>query len=82
MTLNSVVLPAPLGPITPTTSPGATRQRDVVERRQAAEAHGDAVDLEAHVMPAPSGTAISRLRILPVGPLGSSSRNQTTRGYL
>src|SRR3954466_8475451 len=24
MTLNSVVLPAPLGPITPTTSPGAT----------------------------------------------------------
>jgi hypothetical protein len=29
-----------------------------------------------------SGTSISRLRILPVGPLGSSSRNQTRRGYL
>ena len=28
------------------------------------------------------GTSISRLRILPVGPLGSSSRNQIVRGYL
>ena len=28
------------------------------------------------------GTSISRLRILPVGPLGSSSRNHTWRGYL
>ena len=29
-----------------------------------------------------AGTSISRLRILPVGPLGSSSMNQTWRGYL
>ena len=29
-----------------------------------------------------AGTSISRLRILPVGPFGSSSTNQTTRGYL
>ena len=29
-----------------------------------------------------AGLSISRLRILPVGPLGSSSMNQTTRGYL
>ena len=29
-----------------------------------------------------AGTSISRLRILPVGPLGSSSVSQTTRGYL
>jgi len=29
-----------------------------------------------------SGTSISRFRILPVGPLGSSSTNQTLRGYL
>jgi hypothetical protein len=29
-----------------------------------------------------SGTSISRLRILPVGPLGSSSTNHTLRGYL
>ena len=29
-----------------------------------------------------SGTSISRLRILPVGPLGSSSSNQILRGYL
>jgi hypothetical protein len=29
-----------------------------------------------------SGTSISRLRILPVGPFGSSSTNQMRRGYL
>jgi hypothetical protein len=29
---------------------------------------------------ASSGTSISRLRILPVGPLGSSSTNQILRG--
>src|SRR4051812_44925260 len=29
-----------------------------------------------------TGTSISRLRILPVGPLGSSSTNQIARGYL
>ena len=29
-----------------------------------------------------SGTSISRLRILPVGPFGSSSTSQTWRGYL
>src|SRR3954452_9288230 len=29
-----------------------------------------------------AGTSISRLRILPVGPLGSSSTNQMRRGYL
>ena len=28
------------------------------------------------------GASISRLRIFPVGPLGSSSTNQTSRGYL
>jgi hypothetical protein len=28
------------------------------------------------------GTSISRLRILPVGPFGSSSTNHTLRGYL
>ena len=31
---------------------------------------------------ASSGTSISRLRILPVGPFGSSSTNQILRGYL
>ena len=29
-----------------------------------------------------AGRSISRLRILPVGPFGRSSRNQTARGYL
>ena len=31
MLLNSVVLPEPLGPITPTISPGADRERDAVD---------------------------------------------------
>ena len=46
MTLNSVVLPAPLGPMTPTTSPAATVERDVLERGEAAEAHRHAVHTE------------------------------------
>ena len=45
-TLNRVVLPAPLGPMTPTTRPGGHPQRDVVEGDQAAEAHPDAVQCE------------------------------------
>ncbi len=42
-TLNSVVLPAPLGPITPTTPPGRHLQRDVVEGDETAESHADGV---------------------------------------
>ena len=41
---NSVVLPAPLGPMMPTISPGRGREGDVVDRGQAAEAPGEAVD--------------------------------------
>ena len=41
MTLNSVVLPAPLGPITPTTDPRRHVEGDVVERHEAAEADAD-----------------------------------------
>ena len=39
-TPNSVVLPAPLGPTSPTIDAGRDRQADVVERDQPAEAHG------------------------------------------
>src|SRR4051794_6390456 len=37
---------------------------------------------ERYAVFASSGTSTSRLRILPVGPLGSSSGNQILRGYL
>ena len=37
MTLNSVVLPAPLGPITAEISPGSTEQRHPAQRLEAAE---------------------------------------------
>ena len=40
-TLNSVVLPAPLGPISPTTSPGRDADPGAVEGDEPAEAHDD-----------------------------------------
>ena len=40
---------------------------------------GGRANRDAH---ASLGGSISRLRILPVGPLGSSSTNHTLRGYL
>ena len=44
--LNKVVLPAPFGPITAKISPGFTSRVDAIDREQAAEAFGHAVDLE------------------------------------
>ncbi len=46
MTLSSVVLPEPLGPIRPTISPRSDQQRDTGQRLHAAEAFGDAIDRE------------------------------------
>ena len=46
MRSNSVVLPAPLGPMMPTISPGATAKRHVVDGPDAAERPGEARDLE------------------------------------
>ena len=46
ITLNSVVLPAPLGPMTARTSPSSTRHGDLVERDQGAVASRHAVELE------------------------------------
>jgi hypothetical protein len=45
-------------------------------------AGGDGPDAGRRYFGTSLGTSISRLRILPVGPLGSSSTNQTRRGYL
>ena len=44
MTLNSVVLPAPLGPIRPLTAAAADRQVDIEERLDPAEAHAHVLD--------------------------------------
>ena len=44
MTSNSVVLPAPLGPMRPTISPRSHVEADAVEHLQAAEAQRDVVD--------------------------------------
>ena len=44
--LKNVVLPAPLGPMRPTISPSCTLHAHVVDGREAAEAHGDALGLE------------------------------------
>ena len=50
--LNSVVLPAPFGPIRPRISPGLDRQRDVVDGDQPAEPARQAGDLEErHAQP-------------------------------
>ena len=47
MTLKSVVLPAPLGPITPSTSTGGDRERDAVERGEARKPHGHVLNLQS-----------------------------------
>ena len=58
MTLNSVVLPAPFGPISPVTRLLLDAERDLVERLEAAEADPDLVDLEQrHVSSPASGRA-------------------------
>ena len=46
MSLNSVDLPAPLGPITPTMPPGGSVKRQVLEQQLVAIGLGDALDLD------------------------------------
>ena len=46
MALKKVVLPAPLGPMMPTSSPASQRGADRVDRDQAAEAHGELAGFE------------------------------------
>ena len=43
-----VVLPAPFGPMSPTTSPGAQRHRHVGDRLDAAESHRHLANVERH----------------------------------
>ena len=55
--LKNVVLPAPLGPMSPTISPSLHAEVDVVDGRQAAEAHGHAPGLEDQLARTPGGAA-------------------------
>jgi hypothetical protein len=51
--LNSVVLPAPFGPMTETISPGFHRKADIVDGPQAAEIDAEALDLKRLIHPPP-----------------------------
>ena len=57
-TLTSVVLPAPFGPIRPSTSPFASGERHVVDRHQPAEADGDTLGRE-RIQGCPSSAALA-----------------------
>ena len=46
MQLNTVVLPAPFGPISAVMSPRAAVEGEIVDRDQAAEAHGQMLDAQ------------------------------------
>ncbi len=59
MQLNTVVLPAPFGPISAVMSPRLARERQVVDGDQAAEAHGQMLDRAGSasaLMPALAGS--------------------------
>ncbi len=49
MQLNTVVLPAPFGPISAVISPRRAAKLSVVDRDQPAEAHGQLLDFEDRV---------------------------------
>ena len=57
-------------------------RRDWTDMNAYADAKGELIEAILEAVFASSGTSTSRLRILPVGPLGSSSGNQILRGYL
>ena len=71
MTLKSVVLPAPLGPMSPLTAAGVDRQIDVLQRLDPAEAHGDLFDQELSQRTAPRarlvGGRLHRRRMVRAG---------------
>ena len=69
ITLNSVVLPAPLGPTSPTISPAATESETLVERAQAAELDADVAQLKHRGIPRPHAS----------GPTGTRFANNDSR---
>ena len=62
MQLKTVVLPAPLGPMIAVISRGRRGEGDVVDRDQAAEAHGEMLDLDQR-----RGRRIAAMRARPHG---------------
>ena len=77
MTLNSVVLPAPFGPIRPVIEPGLDVEVDVVHGDVPAEAHGGAPHLEQRPVQLPSCRCVppglSPVSSSPTGWLGQAS---------
>ena len=51
MQLNTVVLPAPFGPISAVMVPCVDLEGQIVDRDQAAEAHGQVLDAEQECQP-------------------------------
>ena len=74
MTLTSVVLPAPFGPIRPTISPLVDRQRETVDGAQAAERARDVVDLEQR-----AHASLRRRQPIAAIPPGRNSTSSTIR---
>ena len=74
----TLVLPAPFGPMSPTTVPGATSQRDVVDGDDAAVAHraGRATSRSGR---APSAATAAHRRRLGVGAVGRRSAPSSVR---
>ena len=65
MQLNSVVLPAPFGPIRPRISPSFDRERDAVQRDDAAETQRDVADFEQRARATADGSAAGPGRSQP-----------------
>ena len=74
MQLNSVVLPAPFGPISTRRSPRATRERNVVDGAQAAEHLREPVDLDrGRLMRPPRDRRRASAPTSPMMPCGAHS---------
>ena len=77
ITLNTVVFPAPFGPITETISPSRT-SNEAVERAEAAEPLRDPVDLEQSLGARP-GTTVAHVVASAVGPRSRQALVVTAR---
>ena len=74
MTLNSVVLPAPFGPMSATICPVRTVMRHLVDGAQPAEVHRDALDLEQFLALSPASRSSSAMSVPESGSATVASR--------
>ena len=86
MQLNTVVLPAPFGPMIAVMSPRPTLKRQIVDGDQPAEAHGQMLDGQdrvgfpaIHPRPSPTSSAPNRLRPPLEGDRRLAGRDQAAR---